>query len=56
MNNPEHVFDDRTPGVEQHAPMVSYLSYTVGLGLAIIATIAGTSTRRPSVIRLGRLR
>jgi cytochrome o ubiquinol oxidase operon protein cyoD len=40
MNNPEHVFDDRTPGVEQHAPMVSYLSYTVGLGLAIIATIA----------------
>jgi cytochrome o ubiquinol oxidase operon protein cyoD len=40
MSNPEHVFDDRTPGVEQHAPMVSYLSYTVGLGLAIIATIA----------------
>jgi cytochrome o ubiquinol oxidase subunit IV len=36
----EHVFDDRTPGVEQHAPRVSYLSYTVGLGLAILATIA----------------
>jgi cytochrome o ubiquinol oxidase operon protein cyoD len=40
MYNPEHVFDDRTPGVEQHAPLVSYLSYTVGLGLAILATIA----------------
>jgi cytochrome o ubiquinol oxidase operon protein cyoD len=40
MNNPEHVFDDRTPGVEEHEPTVSYLSYTAGLGLAIIATIA----------------
>jgi len=40
MNNPEHVFDDRTPGVEEHEPTASYLSYTVGLGLAIIATIA----------------
>src|SRR5262249_53884725 len=40
MSNPEHVFDDRTPGVEEHEPTASYLSYTVGLGLAIIATIA----------------
>ena len=40
MNAHEHVFHDRTPGVEEHAPMVSYLSYTVGLGLAILATIA----------------
>jgi cytochrome o ubiquinol oxidase subunit IV len=36
----EHVFDDRTPGVEEHAPAASYLSYTVGLALAILATIA----------------
>jgi cytochrome o ubiquinol oxidase operon protein cyoD len=36
----EHVFDDRTPGVEEHEPSASYLSYTVGLGLAILATIA----------------
>ena len=36
----EHVFDDRTPGVEEHEPTASYLSYTVGLGLAILATIA----------------
>jgi hypothetical protein len=40
MNNPEHVFDDRTPGVEEREPTASYLSYTAGLGLAIIATIA----------------
>jgi cytochrome o ubiquinol oxidase subunit IV len=36
----EYVFDDRTPGVEEHEPTASYLSYTVGLGLAILATIA----------------
>ena len=40
MNGHERLFDDRTPGVEEHAPMVGYLSYTVGLGLAILATIA----------------
>jgi cytochrome o ubiquinol oxidase operon protein cyoD len=40
MNNPKHVFDDRTPGVEEHEPTASYLSYTAGVGLAIIATIA----------------
>jgi cytochrome o ubiquinol oxidase subunit IV len=40
MKNPEHVFDDRTPGVEEREPMASYQSYTAGLGLAIIATIA----------------
>ena len=35
----EHVFDDRTPGVEEYEPSASYLSYTVGLALAILATI-----------------
>ncbi|HEY2425735.1 MAG TPA: cytochrome o ubiquinol oxidase subunit IV [Pseudolabrys sp.] len=40
MTNPERVFDDRTPGVEEREPTASYLSYTAGLGLAIIATIA----------------
>ena len=35
----QHVLDDRTPGVEEHEPAASYLSYTVGLGLAILATI-----------------
>ena len=40
MDGSEHVFEDRTPGVEEHEPTASYLSYTVGLGLAIVATIA----------------
>ena len=39
-NNPEPVFEDRTPGVEEREPTASYLSYTVGLALAIVATIA----------------
>jgi cytochrome o ubiquinol oxidase subunit IV len=39
MNGSESVFDDRTPGVEEHESTASYLSYTVGLGLAILATI-----------------
>ena len=40
MDGPESVFDDRTPGVEDYEPTASYLSYTVGVGLAILATIA----------------
>jgi len=40
MSNPERVLDDRTPGVEEYEPTASFLSYTVGLGLAIVATIA----------------
>ena len=40
MDGYERVFDDRTPGVEDYEPTASYLSYTVGLGLAVVATIA----------------
>ena len=40
MDGHEHVFDDRTPGVENEEPTASVLSYTAGLGLAILATIA----------------
>ena len=36
----DRLFEDRTPGVEEHEPTASYLSYTVGLVLAILATIA----------------
>jgi cytochrome o ubiquinol oxidase operon protein cyoD len=35
----DHAFDDRTPGVEEYEHTASYLSYTVGLGLAVLATI-----------------
>lgn len=33
-------YDDRTPGVEEHESTANFLSYTVGLGLAILTTIA----------------
>jgi len=40
MDGHGRAFDDRTPGGEEHEPTASYLSYTAGLGLAILATIA----------------
>jgi cytochrome o ubiquinol oxidase operon protein cyoD len=40
MSGGDRLFEDRSPGVEEHEAMASYLSYTVGLGLAIVATIA----------------
>lgn len=39
MDGDDRVLDDRTPGVEEYAPAASYLSYTAGLGLAILLTI-----------------
>jgi cytochrome o ubiquinol oxidase operon protein cyoD len=39
MDGRERVFDDRTPGVEEFEPTANYLSYTVGLGLAMLLTI-----------------
>ena len=33
------LFHDRTPGVEEYEPTANYLSYTAGLGLAILLTI-----------------
>jgi cytochrome o ubiquinol oxidase subunit IV len=39
MNAGDYLFEDRTPGVEERESRASYLTYTVGLGLAILATI-----------------
>lgn len=39
MDGDNRVVDDRTPGVEEYEPTASYLSYTAGLGLAILTTI-----------------
>ena len=50
MSNPERVFDDRTPGVEEREPTASYLSYTVGLGLAIVATIASFTVAQTNLL------
>jgi len=40
MDGQDRVFDDRTPGVEHEESTANFLSYTAGLGLAILATIA----------------
>jgi cytochrome o ubiquinol oxidase subunit IV len=50
MNGHEHVYDDRTPGVEEHEPTASYLSYTAGLGLAILATIASFTVSQTTLL------
>ena len=39
MDGYERVFDDRSPGVEQQESTANLFTYTVGLGLAIAATI-----------------
>jgi cytochrome o ubiquinol oxidase operon protein cyoD len=39
MDGYERVFDDRSPGVEHQESTANFLTYTVGLGLAIAATI-----------------
>jgi cytochrome o ubiquinol oxidase subunit IV len=39
MEGSHRFFGDRTPGVEDHEPTASYLTYTVGVLLAILATI-----------------
>jgi cytochrome o ubiquinol oxidase subunit IV len=45
MNGDDHIHDDylpedRAPGIEEHEHRVSVLTYTIGLGLATLATIA----------------
>lgn len=40
MNDGDRMFEERAPGVEQYESTANLLSYTVGLGLAIVATIA----------------
>jgi cytochrome o ubiquinol oxidase operon protein cyoD len=40
MDGDDRLLDDRTPGVEPYESAANVLSYTVGLVLAILATIA----------------
>ena len=40
MDGDDRLFADRTPGVEQQESTANVLSYTVGLGLAVLLTIA----------------
>ena len=50
MDADRPAFDDRSPGVEEHEPTASYLSYSVGLGLAIVATIASFIVSQTSLL------
>lgn len=40
MNGDDHLLDDRAPGIGEHELAGNVLSYTVGLGLAVVATVA----------------
>ena len=40
MDGDDRPLYDRTPGVEEYESRANFLSYTAGLGLAILATIA----------------
>jgi len=40
MDDDDRLLYDRTPGVEQYESTANFLSYTAGLGLAILLTIA----------------
>ena len=40
MDGEDRLLDDRTPGVEHEESMANFLSYTTGLGLAVLLTIA----------------
>jgi cytochrome o ubiquinol oxidase operon protein cyoD len=50
MNASDRLIEDRTPGVEQHETTASVLSYTAGLGLAILATIASFVVSQTSLL------
>ena len=39
MDGDDRLLDDRTPGVEHEESTANFLSYTAGLGLAVLATI-----------------
>ncbi len=40
MEGDDRLLDDRSPGVEEEESTANFLSYTAGLGLAIVLTIA----------------
>ena len=40
MQSVDRLLDDRTPGVEHEESTANFLSYTTGLGLAVLLTIA----------------
>ncbi|HEY7552077.1 MAG TPA: cytochrome o ubiquinol oxidase subunit IV [Hyphomicrobiaceae bacterium] len=49
-NGDEHLIEDRTPGVEEHEATASVGSYTAGLALAILATVASFIVSQTSLL------
>ena len=50
MDGDDRVFDDRTPGVEHEESTANVLSYTTGLGLAVLLTIASFVVAQTSLL------
>ena len=50
MSIGDHSGDDRAPGVQESESRASVLSYTVGLGLAILATVASFVVARAGLL------
>jgi cytochrome o ubiquinol oxidase subunit IV len=49
-NDHEQLLDDRSPGVEEREHSASYLSYSAGLALAIVATIVSFVVSQTNLI------
>jgi cytochrome o ubiquinol oxidase subunit IV len=50
MDGDDRLYDDRTPGVEHQESGANVLSYTVGLGLAVLATIGSFVVARTNLL------
>ena len=50
MDGDDLLVEDRTPGVEEHESTASILSYTLGLALAIVATIASFTVAQTDLL------
>ena len=50
MEGQNRAFGDRTPGVENKESSATYLSYTVGLALAMVATIASFTVSQTDLL------
>lgn len=50
MSDDNRLLEDRPPGIEEHEPTANVLTYTVGLGLAILATIASFIVAQTSLL------
>jgi cytochrome o ubiquinol oxidase subunit IV len=50
MDGSDRFFDDRSPGVEHQESTANFLSYTVGLGLAVLLTIMSFAVSQTNLL------